>query len=190
MQRTITALTMFVVFATTSMANIFMPDSMATDRDIINADSIENTSAVTAEIPDSIVSFAANDTIDFDVPNYMLQEIDSMLNSWQARNLLKSLDYDSTQCIDIKITDTLYAERLQSMPTIVKMPYNRVVRSCIDSYTTKNRSLVAYMLGMSEFYMPIIEEEIDKAGIPHELKYLPIIESALNPKASNACAER
>jgi membrane-bound lytic murein transglycosylase D len=39
------------------------------------------------------------------------------------------------------------------------------------------------MLGMSEFYMPIIEEEIDKAGIPHELKYLPIIESALNPKA-------
>ena len=183
MQRTITALTMFVVFATTSMANIFMPDSMATDRDIINADSIENTSAVTAEIPDSTASFASNDTIDFDVPNYMLQEIDSMLNSWQARNLLKSLDYDSTQCIDIKITDTLYAERLQSMPTIVKMPYNRVVRSCIDSYTTKNRSLVAYMLGMSEFYMPIIEEEIDKAGIPHELKYLPIIESALNPKA-------
>ena len=69
------------------------------------------------------------------------------------------------------------------MPTIVKMPYNRVVRSCIDSYTTKNRSLVAYMLGMSEFYMPIIEEEIDRAGIPQELKYLPIIESALNPKA-------
>jgi hypothetical protein len=81
MQRTITALTMFVVFATTSMANIFMPDSMATDRDIINADSIENTSAVTAEIPDSTALFASNDTIDFDVPNYMLQEIDSMLNS-------------------------------------------------------------------------------------------------------------
>jgi membrane-bound lytic murein transglycosylase D len=39
------------------------------------------------------------------------------------------------------------------------------------------------MLGMQEFYMPIIEEEIDRQGIPHELKYLPIIESALNPKA-------
>lgn len=173
MQKTITALTILIMFATTSMASTLLPDSVATNN-TTTTDSIAVTLNISPEFPD---------TIDFEVPGYMLQEIDSMLNCWQARNLLKALEYDSAQYAGIKITDTLYAQRLQSMPTIVKMPYNRMVRSCIDAYTTRNRSLVAYMLGMSEFYMPIIEEEIDKAGIPNELKYLPIIESALNPKA-------
>lgn len=180
MRSTITALTILLMFATTSVARTFMPDSVADNRDIAATDTI-----ITADTLDSIPDIAAEfpDSIDFELPLYMIEEIDSILNNWQARNLLKSLEYDSIAYKDIKTSDTLYAERLQSMPTIVKMPYNRMVRSCIDSYTTKNRSLVAYMLGMSEFYMPIIEEEIDKAGIPHELKYLPIIESALNPKA-------
>ena len=172
MYKTITALTIFIMLATSSMAGTFMPDSVAKR--------IETT-------PDSIITsnnFAEiSDTIDFKLPDYMLEEIDSMLNCWQARNLLKSLEYNTEQQIETNITDTLYAERLLSMPTVVNMTYNRTVKSCIEAYTTKNRSLVAYMLGISEFYMPIIEEEIDKAGIPNELKYLPIIESALNPKA-------
>ena len=172
MYKTITALTIFIMLATSSMAGTFMPDSVA--------ERIETT-------PDSIITsnnFAEiSDTIDFKLHDYMLEEIDSMLNCWQARNLLKSLEYNTEQQIETNITDTLYAERLLSMPTVVNMTYNRTVKSCIEAYTTKNRSLVAYMLGISEFYMPIIEEEIDKAGIPNELKYLPIIESALNPKA-------
>lgn len=172
MYKTITALTIFIMLATSSMAGTFMPDSVA--------ERIETT-------PDSIITsnnFAKiSDTIDFKLPDYMLEEIDSMLNCWQARNLLKSLEYNTEQHIETKITDTLYAERILNMPTIVNMSYNKMVRSCIEAYTTKNRSLVAYMLGISEFYMPIIEEELDKAGIPNELKYLPIIESALNPKA-------
>ena len=174
MHKTITALTILIMFATSSMASTLMPDSVADNRETTKNDSIELNVSPLAEI---------SDTIDFQVPDYMLEEIDSMLNCWQARNLLKTLECDTEQYEDIKMTDTLYAERLRSMPTIVNMSYNRMVRSCIDAYTTKNRSLVAYMLGISEFYMPIIEEEIDKAGIPNELKYLPIIESALNPKA-------
>lgn len=172
MYKTITALTIFIMLATSSMAGTFMPDSVAKR--------IETT-------PDSIITSnniaEISDTIDFKLPDYMLEEIDSMLNCWQARNLLKTLEYNTEQQIETNITDTLYAERLLSMPTVVNMTYNRTVKSCIEAYTTKNRSLVAYMLGISEFYMPIIEEEIDKAGIPNELKYLPIIESALNPKA-------
>lgn len=126
---------------------------------------------------------AESDSITFDLPEGISEEIDSLLNSWQARHLLKKAERDNNNWRSITTSDTTYAERLMKMPTIVKMPYNSMVRTCIDRYTTKNRSLVSYMLGMAEFYMPIIEEEIDKQGIPHELKYLPIIESALNPKA-------
>ena len=173
MYKTIIVLTISIMLATSSMASTFIPDSLAEKREI-TADSIITNNNSIAEVCD---------TIDFELPKYMMEEIDSMLNCWQARNLLKSLECDTEQYIETKITDTLYAERLRSMPTIVNMSYNRTVKSCIEAYTTKNRSLVAYMLGISEFYMPIIEEEINKAGIPNELKYLPIIESALNPKA-------
>ena len=173
MYKTIIVLTISIMLATSSMASTFIPDSVAEKREITVDSIITNNNSI-AEVCD---------TIDFELPKYMMEEIDSMLNCWQARNLLKSLECDTEQYIETKITDTLYAERLRSMPTIVNMSYNRTVKSCIEAYTTKNRSLVAYMLGISEFYMPIIEEEINKAGIPNELKYLPIIESALNPKA-------
>lgn len=121
----------------------------------------------------------------FEIPESMNANIDSLLNSWQARNMLRKLDCDGSEWEKITITDTMYAKRLASMPTIVRMPYNNMVRSCIDRYTKKGRSQVSFLLGISELYFPIIEEEIDRIGVPYELKYLPIIESALNPKAAS-----
>ena len=121
----------------------------------------------------------------FEVPESMNANTDSLLNSWQARTLLRKLDCNTSGWESIVMTDTMYAKRLASMPTIVKMPYNNMVRTCIDRYSKKMRSQVSYMLGISEFYMPIIEEEIDRLGVPHELRYLPVIESAMNPKAKS-----
>lgn len=180
MQRILTALTILLTFATNSMANIFMQDTITNNH---KTDTIATCDSIATTILSDSTIAILSDNATFKMTEEMLMEIDSMLNCLQARNLMKTLDCDIEGMENIKTTDTMYAERLQSMQTIVNMPYNRVVRSCIDSYTTKNRSLVAHLLGISEFYMPIIEEEIDKAGIPYELRYLPIIESALNPKA-------
>ena len=119
----------------------------------------------------------------FDDPEGMSANTDSLLSSWQARTLLKKLDCNTTGWESIRMTDTMYAKRLSSMLTVIRTPYNAMVRSCIDRYTVKNRSQVSYMLGISEFYMPMIETEIDRLGLPHELRYLPVIESAMNPKA-------
>ena len=80
-------------------------------------------------------------------------------------------------------TDEEYIERLSSMPTIIEMPYNEVVRKFIDRYTGDLRLSVSYMLGGLNFYVPIFEEALEAYGLPLELKYLPIIESALNPNA-------
>lgn len=63
------------------------------------------------------------------------------------------------------------------------MPYNDAVKKLIESYTTRLRSKVSYMLAASNLYMPIIEEALDAYELPQELKYLPVIESALNPNA-------
>ena len=121
----------------------------------------------------------------FEIPESMNTNIDSLLNSWQARNMLNKADCDGEGWENIVITDTMYAKRLAALPTIVRMPYNNMVRSCIDRYTKNGRSQVSYLLGISEYYFPLIEEEIDRIGVPRELKYLPIIESAFNPKATS-----
>ena len=121
----------------------------------------------------------------FELPESMNADIDSMLNSWQARNMLHNFNGEGTENEKVQFSDTMYAKRLAALPTIVRMPYNNMVRSCIDRYTKKGRSQVSYLLGISEYYFPIIEEEIDRIGVPRELKYLPIIESALNSKATS-----
>lgn len=120
----------------------------------------------------------------FEIPESMNANIDNLLNSWQARNMLNKPD-SSEEWKNNAITDTMYAKRLAALPTIVRMPYNNMVRSCIDRYTKNGRSQVSYLLGISEYYFPLIEEEIDRIGVPRELKYLPIIESAFNPKATS-----
>lgn len=65
------------------------------------------------------------------------------------------------------------------------MPFNQIVKSYIDLYSTRRRKLVGNMLGLSTYYFPIFEQELEKAGLPLELKYLPIIESALKPEATS-----
>ena len=125
----------------------------------------------------------------FDMPEGLTADIDSMLNSWQARNLLNVLDCNAEDN-NANVSDTVYANRLRALPSIVYMPYNNMVRTCIDRYTSRNRSLVSFMLGMGEYYMPIFEAEIDRMGLPQELKYLPIIESALNPKAVSSASAK
>ena len=62
----------------------------------------------------------------------------------------------------------------------MEMPYNDIVQKFIDRYTGRLRRSVSYMLGASNFYMPIFEDALSAYDIPLELKYLPVIESALN----------
>ena len=65
----------------------------------------------------------------------------------------------------------------------MELAYNDIVQRFIDRYSGRLRYSVSYMLGAANFYMPIFEEALDTYQLPLELKYLPIIESALNPKA-------
>lgn len=82
-------------------------------------------------------------------------------------------------------SDSIYAERLARLnsESPFELRYNAAVRNYIDLYAYKRRSMVQRMLGLSEYYFPMFEEILDRRGIPLELKYLAIVESALNPTA-------
>ena len=114
------------------------------------------------------------------------EELDSMMRQWCARTYLT---YDSAACEstgeDIAYEPEVYVRRLQNLPNVIEMPYNPVVRKFIDQYTGRLRRSVAMFLGASNFYMLIFEDALEAYQLPLELKYLPIIESALNPGATS-----
>lgn len=80
-------------------------------------------------------------------------------------------------------TPAQYEERLTKLPTLIELPYNSVVRNYIEMYLNKRRGLVADMLALHNYYGRFFEEELLKLGMPVELEYLPVIESAINPNA-------
>lgn len=90
---------------------------------------------------------------------------------------------DSIVMVDLP-TDTLKA-RLARMneKTPFNITYNPSLESVIKSFLTRRRDLMQRMITASQFYFPLFEEELDKHDLPLEIKYLAIIESALNPKA-------
>lgn len=120
---------------------------------------------------------------DFDFPESMTYELDSLMNLYMAKTYLT--DDNDCQMKDVNpvFEKEVYVDRLSRIPAVIEMPYNDVVRKFIDRYSGRLRHSVSYMLGASNFYMPIFEEALEAYGLPLELRYLPIIESALNPTA-------
>ena len=113
----------------------------------------------------------------------MMSELDSMLALYHSKTYLITDEACESTGENPYYADEVYAERLSRMPTAIDMPYNTIVRQFIDRYCTRLRRSVSVMLGTSNFYMPIFEEALEAYNVPLELKYLPVIESALNPKA-------
>ncbi len=136
-----------------------------------------------AAAPASILSLGDNlHDIPIVYPESFETDVKQMQENWYLRNYADiDLQADSRQ--PVTATDAEITERLQQLPTVIEMPFNSVVRSYIDMYANRRRQLVENMLGMSLYYMSIFEEALDRYGMPLELKYLPVIESALNPVA-------
>ena len=112
--------------------------------------------------------------------------LDSLLNLWYVNQSLETATDDYLAEADTLIPDfpdSVYMQRLAEIPSVVDLTYNRIVKNYINVYSRKRREQVRVMLGLSDYYFPAFEEIFDLYGIPYEIKYLSIIESALNPRA-------
>lgn len=105
-----------------------------------------------------------------------------LMKNWYLQNYAV-LDKDVENKDPGDVSDATYISRLKTIPSGIELPFNQVVKSYIERYTHRERTLVAEMLGMSPYYMPIFEQALEKRGMPLELKYIPVIESALDPNA-------
>ena len=116
-------------------------------------------------------------------PETMQSDMDSLYLDWQSKNFLQ-LDENCRMLPEGPVvSDSVYIDRLSRIPSIIEMPFNDIVKKYIEAYTGRLRNKVSFMLAAANFYMPMFEEALDTYDLPMELKYLPIIESALNPKA-------
>ena len=119
--------------------------------------------------------------------DYTLDVTDSLLSLWYVhKSMLKgdtvSFNMDSVH-FRSSVTDKEYLQRLADMNSFITLPFNETVRNYIILYSEKMPTKMSSMLALSQYYFPIVEEIFDRYGLPKELKYMAVIESAFNPVA-------
>jgi len=132
------------------------------------------------------IKIALADTIPSEnLDNILSDRLDSMVHTWYVQNafsvdsLEKAMSADSLQR---ELPDSIYISRLQNLDSFIPLPYNESVKKFINFYLNRRRGMVSIMMGLTNYYFPLFEEALARYDLPAELKYLPIIESALNPK--------
>jgi membrane-bound lytic murein transglycosylase D len=128
------------------------------------------------EIPDTII-IRQDDSVE-----KISRDLDSLTNSWYARLALKKTPFQGDSIGRI-LPDSVYEKRIAKINSIVKLDFNGVIRNHIHVYTLQKRQKFSVVLGLMDYYFPIIEDIFDSYGLPTELKYMAVIESALNPNA-------
>lgn len=138
----------------------------------VTAWSRQNVNTIKENIVDNSIVF----------PESFETDTKALMNNWYLKNYTVLDSYVENSKSET-VSDEVYIKRLRALPVTIEMPFNSVVKTYIEMYTQRRRTLVEEMLGMSLYYMPIFEQALEKEGLPLELKYLPVIESALNPDA-------
>lgn len=147
------------------------------DEEVVKAESATN-----VEVPKAVEPKAEEN---------VMPKLDSMLCVWSEKNRFMACEEilnpqilaDTIDLPASEIPDSVYIERLKAIGSAIPLSYNEVVRKYIISYTTRNKQVISNALGRAQYYFPIFEAELDAQQMPLELRILPVIESALIPKA-------
>ena len=147
------------------------------------------------EVDDYVEAEKSISLLDGVAPETYSQEVtDSLLNIWylhrQARNSVEG-DYNmDSVSFTSNVPDKVFLERLAKMNSFITLPYNETVRNYMILYAEKMPTKMGTILGLCQYYMPIFEETFNKYNLPDELKYMAIIESALNPVAVSSAGAK
>jgi len=123
------------------------------------------------------------------------RNLDDLMQMWRVQQInanepqieINTRENQETQSVAITdLPDSIYIDRLERLPSLITLTYNDIVRTSIHVYvnrTGRRREQMEAMIGLSKYYFPIFDEIMDQYEMPHELRYLAIIESALNTRA-------
>lgn len=162
-------------------------DSLRIDLEKYRSDSRLNDSIV-SELRDIYENNAQRSAAGLNPEDYTPEITDSLLSIWYLHRQIgrsnegQEYDMDSVH-FESNVPDKVYIERLEAMNSFITLPFNETVRNYIILYSEKMPTKMGHILGLCRYYMPIFEEVFNKYDMPLELKYMAVIESALNPVA-------
>jgi len=131
-----------------------------------------------SQSPDSIVIGAAVNYEKIDA------DLDSLVASWYVKMAMaNNPQFFSDDTAGIVYPDSVYESRLSKINSVIKLPYNNIIRNFIHVYTVRQRDKFSAVLGLKDYYFPMIEDIFDYYKLPVELKYMAVIESALHTNA-------
>jgi membrane-bound lytic murein transglycosylase D len=127
-------------------------------------------------VPDSIIIRSDNSS------EQISRDLDSLVSTWYVKLALRNTSGSpAADTLNFQCPDSVYIDRLSRINSIISLPYNSIIRNHIHVYTIKQREKFRAVLGLKDYYFPMIENVFDSYGLPAELKYMAVIESALNP---------
>ncbi len=190
-----------LIFLTFAQINdtIVTTDTLTANQRILN-DSIDT----------SILDDIELDSIDYNLPDSIQEQmqkvfddensgkgiVDESLEMLEAIDTLQVIPYFEGSLVNTcnyppgyipTFPDSIYAQRIEELNrnTTMELVYNKHVKSFIDVYAVQKRDKTERILGLTDVYFPIFEQTLDKYNMPLELKYLAVVESALNPTAGS-----
>lgn len=134
---------------------------------------------------------SGNGNFEFIEDNFIVAALDSLStlkffeNAENTKAELTNNKYNFLPNFVPTYHDSVYYYRMQKLDveSPINLSYNPYVRSFIELYANKRRGTMSRVLGLAQYYFPMFEQQLDKYNIPLEMKYLAIVESALNAKA-------
>lgn len=177
-----------ILFFSILLPIIVEAETNPTENPVDSIDDVLNSDLLFAE-NDSLFYFEKDTVIAFEsdsiAQRFAYSKTDTLFLDYYLKNAYQ------TECslIDssafVFCSDSVYMARLQALPYVVEMPFNSIVKRYIETYAKRPKS-VGYMLGIGRtLYFPVFEAALERHGVPLELCYLPVIESALNPRATS-----
>jgi membrane-bound lytic murein transglycosylase D len=121
---------------------------------------------------------------DFSIAN----NLDSLLSCWFyhiGRDSIAYLCPEDRYFFVTELADSIYEDRIKKIVSPIELSYNKIVQKYLDTYIKNGRWIAPKFLGLAHQYFPLFEEKLDAYNIPLEIKYLAIVESALNPIAKS-----
>lgn len=132
-----------------------------------------------------ILAFACVFSYAQQLDSIQIAQIDSLMGEWYLKMSTPAVDVYQMDSVRFtsNVPDSVLIQRLEKMNSYITLPFNETVKSYMVLYSEKLGTKMTQMLTLSDYYFPIFEEVFDRYGMPLELKYMSVIESALNPVA-------
>ena len=148
-------------------------------------------------IENEMVNLIEEEEASLPAEEFTVEKTDSLLNMWYLQSQInRQIEYESFDDLEdigefnsdsvrftTNVPDSVLVERLKKMNSYITLPFNPIVKNYMILYSEKNVPKMKRILSLSDYYFPMFEEILSKYDMPLELKYMAVIESALNPVA-------